>query len=87
MKNFTVISVIYGRSFANLITDFLRKIGLIKVAYGVPIFDEHCRNEIGCIATVTCRNKFVRNLIEKMYNKERVSFEPLALEKKPFDVI
>lgn len=78
MKHWETVIIMYGKTFKNRIAYLMEKLGLIRVAYSVPVTDANGA-EIGCKATVKC-GKYSGWLIRHMYNVEGIVLEPFTLE-------
>lgn len=85
MRNYRTISVNYENRIGVMILSRMRKVGLIKINWQVPILDE-AADEIGAVMTIT-GNRYALALLGKIFHKE-VRVQLFAIRgKKQLEVI
>ena len=67
--NTIMIKVEYGKNLKNRVADFMRRHGLIRVNYSVPVLGGNGCRETGSICAVS-GNKISLWLISMMFEKE-----------------
>lgn len=67
--NNIMIKVTYGKTIKNRIADFMRRVGLIRVSYSVPVLEGDGYRETGSICAIS-GNKVALWLVSRLFEKE-----------------